>query len=314
MTRTTRIRPKFLSLLFGFSALISLLNCPAEGGIITSLNALTMGESTTSTIGILGLSKPTAGGQVLNFSGQLSDSEWSNHITGILNGDVLDVTIAGTVSGSVGEDIFISFSGAGFWGADPITISNGQSHYMYSSVGADYFAFDFQQLTKIGGASLYGGSASLYGWSVGLEWAGGAILGAIGGAAAGPAGGVIGAIEGGEAAASLSERIWELYDAPTTKPSTAGLTRPSPSPGETISGRGGNYELTAFDLGNGLLHSASGAVITSAEVNPDGTYSGTVGIVPEIDPAGCSSVVAFALGFLGYLERKGRRRGTPATV
>ncbi len=295
--------PKIPVLIFGLYVLIAIPVLPAQGGVLTALNALSMGESTTSAIGILAISEPTATKQMLSFSGQIGDTGWSNHITGTLNGDALDITISGTLSGNIGEDIFVSFSGSGTWGTDPILISSGLSHYFYSNVLGDYYASDFQQLTKIG-------SASLFGWSVGLEWVGGATLGAIAGAVAcspgvvtAVGGGVIGGIAGGESAAAFSERLWKLSSVQTSAPSTAGLARPLPIPGETISGRGGNYEVTAFDFGDNRLHSASGPISTWAQVQPDLSFSGAICTVPEP-----SSLAIFATGVVSMIFKRARRR------
>jgi hypothetical protein len=198
-----------------------------------AINLTSMEEAMTSSVSLLDFVEPLTWNQALNWSSAYSASGWSCSLSGVLNDKDLNLSMSGSLVGNQGEDIVVSFSGIGSWGIEPIEITEGETSWFYDSENNDYINFDFQQL-------LHLGSESDRAWSTGLDWGGGATLGAIAGACAllpfGPitaaGGGVIGAIMGGEAAASLSKRAQSWFLSPP--PAIPEDQRPNPNPGDDL--------------------------------------------------------------------------------
>lgn len=287
---------------FGF-AFCSVLVLPASATstLYSVLSALTMGEATSTTVGLLSTIEPSASLQHLTFTGDFTDLGFGNQINGTLAGKSLTVTMTGILTGTSGSNITVSFTGNGLWGTQPIQISQGISTYYYT--GTDYSSSDFQQLVQVG-------TGTDWGWARGLEWGGGALLGGIVGAAAcapggllAVGGGVIGAIAGGETVASFSDRVWKITTGGPLPPppDTTALVRPNPSPGDSLNPTG-TQEATAYDAETGRLQSQSGNVMVGAEVI-GGNVSGNICVIPE--PANLLASLTLASSALLLRRRTG---------
>jgi len=149
----------------------------------------------------------------IRWSGNLSDSQWSYSTSGgLLNGKPLSIAYTGSLNGSIGESIVVAYTGTGTWGTEPFRVG-GTMTYFYDAVNGDYINSRFEQLHTLG-------TNSVNGWSTGLEWIGGATLGAIVTVATcGTApvivaigGGLLGGLGGGELVASVSSRTQSFFD------------------------------------------------------------------------------------------------------
>ena len=269
------------------------------------MNITSLGEAATSAFVSMGMARPTPGGQTLSWLGTYSDSGWTYSTSGFLDGLPLDLSYGGTLSGTSGHDIVVSFTGAGNWGSDPITIQ-GKTTWYYDAALNDYFRMDFQQLTEIG-------THSLWGWVVGGEIVVGGGLGAAGGIVAGaplsPAGsavvGAAGALAGAGSAATLSEVIASVFSGDPAPPKPTTPTPPAdPHTPQNIYPSEDRADSANSPDGRFVVQNTD--VIRLQSSYAFGDISGTVTTVPE--PHGFAWMIGVAI--LGL--RRAIRRGAVA--
>ena len=162
------------------------------------MNLHTMLEATTSVLTTLADRDTGAIQQDISWAGTFDDTGWTYSGSGVFSGDPLTLNYVGSLSGQNGQDIVVSFTGTGFIGLEPLTMT-GESRWFYDALTGDYLAFEFKHLTKIG-------QNSLWGWVLGGEIVAGVGAGVVVGAGLatviGP-GGVVPGVAAGTAATGV---------------------------------------------------------------------------------------------------------------
>lgn len=108
----------------------------------------------------------------IQWSGTFSESGWNATISGSVDNKSFLVNYTGSLTGNLGEDITISFSGGGSYDSKPVSVLIGQSQYFYNSEFDGYSAMNFDQLVQVNDNPAWL-------WFVGAEALVGGVVGAV---------------------------------------------------------------------------------------------------------------------------------------
>jgi hypothetical protein len=138
------------AIMFGLNGLGPALSAHADTlDVYQALDLMTMQESALVTTATLVLDGDLpANGYQLSVSGAYTDSGWSLAITSP-SSPALAVSLAGAVSGTVGNAITIDVTGSGSVGAIPISVSNAVATFPFDASISDYDAMNYVQETTI---------------------------------------------------------------------------------------------------------------------------------------------------------------------
>jgi hypothetical protein len=101
----------------------------ATGSVISSLQAI--GDIPSSTL-------------PLNWSGSFSDTGFTDNVNGSIAGKPFNLDFTGNSSGTIGNDIFVSVTSIGAYGAQAIT-STSTAQWFYDSATGNYTSFSYDE-------------------------------------------------------------------------------------------------------------------------------------------------------------------------
>jgi hypothetical protein len=233
------------------------------------MNVATMLETSSTALRMLQEAKGYDIGQTLNWTGTYSDSGWSYSTSGVVGGNPLTMSYIGSMSGTFGENITVSFLGSGNWGSDPINLE-GKTTWFYDSLMGGYLIMDYDDSGKLGTDS--------WRWVVrGAEIIGGGGIG-------GYFGGWFGALTGATMAWTLSDIAFEVIESVTPPPPPQRPNPPSPLPNPP------HYQPQPYQIidniygSNNTVYTNDGGVIIKQGAWQSGQISGTTAVVPLIMP------------------------------
>ncbi len=111
------------------------------------------------------------GGPLIPWSGSFDESGWACSTTAVLGGRDLNINYAGTLTGTLGQNILMSFAATGHWGPEAITVQ-GNATWFFDPVLDAYASMEHEQLTQVGNLPIWA-------WVVGGEALFGGIVGGV---------------------------------------------------------------------------------------------------------------------------------------
>jgi hypothetical protein len=233
-------------------------------------------------------------------SGSFAGDTWNYVVSGSSGGAPLNLAFQGTLSGDLGADIRVDFTGSGNVGATPFH-SAGNLTYLFDAATSDYEFVNYDDAMTFGSGTV---SKTVRA----AELIGG---GVIGGGVGYVSGGWWGAAKGAFSGASFAWFVSNVADAliSTPVPPPPPVRPPPPSPPSSVLpvpppvNNNGEFAGATISGSNITIQKDRGGdVKTSGALSPlSFTYTGTVSAVPE---PSTSALMLLGLAAIGWGIRR----------